>query len=482
MATTKSPLRAAIYTRISLDKSGERLGVQRQLEDCRALAAQLGWTIADDIGDRGHFDDNDLSAMNGTRPGFEALLDVMKRGEIDALICWHPDRLYRRLADLARLLDVAAGVEIRTVNGGEIDLSHSTGRMLATILGSVSTQESEHKAERQKRAARQKAEQGKPQWKRAFGYIPDTRSKEQDDGTRLVDPVTAPLVKQAYKSVLAGGSISDVAREWNKAGAYGRNGKPWSPSTVTLFLRKPRNAGLRAHNGEIVGNGTWPELVDEDLWRAVQGVLNAPGRAPGRKSVQKHRLTGVMRCGRDGCDGTLSGLWVMQKTGGPRAHSITYQCNRCRGVSVRAEYVEPLVDALLAERLARPDAVDLLKSEQHDAAEAEQLRTERATLLARLDEIADERADGLIDGKGYRRATDRINDKIAAIDRRSQDQERLRVFDGLPLGTPEIAAALGKLSTDRLRAVMGVVMTLTIAPVGKSGKTFNRERVQVAWR
>ena len=51
-----------------------------------------------------------------------------------------------------------------------------------------------------------------------------------------------------------------------------------------MFLRKPRNAGLRAHNGEIVGKGTWPALVDESTWRAAQAVLNAPGRAPGRKS------------------------------------------------------------------------------------------------------------------------------------------------------------------------------------------------------
>ena len=109
----------------------------------------------------------------------------MKRGEIDALICWHPDRLYRQLKDLVRLFDVATGVEIRTVNGGDLDLSHSTGRMLATIVGSVSTQESEHKSERQRRAARQKAEHGVPHWKRAFGYIDDTREP---------DPHVAPLV------------------------------------------------------------------------------------------------------------------------------------------------------------------------------------------------------------------------------------------------------------------------------------------------
>jgi site-specific DNA recombinase len=38
-----TPVRAAaIYARISSDQDGTSLGVQRQLEDCRKLAADLG--------------------------------------------------------------------------------------------------------------------------------------------------------------------------------------------------------------------------------------------------------------------------------------------------------------------------------------------------------------------------------------------------------------------------------------------------------
>src|SRR3954447_6662012 len=37
---------AAIYARISSDQTGEGLGVQRQLEDCRRLALERGWTVA----------------------------------------------------------------------------------------------------------------------------------------------------------------------------------------------------------------------------------------------------------------------------------------------------------------------------------------------------------------------------------------------------------------------------------------------------
>ncbi|VII97676.1 Recombinase [Arthrobacter sp. DR-2P] len=38
----KKPRSAAIYARISSDQTGEALGVTRQLEDCRKLAADHG--------------------------------------------------------------------------------------------------------------------------------------------------------------------------------------------------------------------------------------------------------------------------------------------------------------------------------------------------------------------------------------------------------------------------------------------------------
>ena len=237
------------------------------------------------------------------------------------------------------------------------DCSAPTARVGPSGTGCSQTAVSEHEVAmmriRMKRAARQRAEQGIPKWKRAFGYLDDTYQP---------DPVTAPLVKQAYAAVLAGGSITDIARAWNAAGAYGLTGRPWTASTVSLFLRAPRNAGLRAHNDEIVGQGTWPPLVDEKTWRAAQSVLNAPGRAPGRKTVRRHLLTGVLGCGK--CGHHLSGNHTNDKR-------ITHSCKACRGVSVRAEHVEPLVMGLVAGRLARPDAVDLLKTELHDEAEAE---------------------------------------------------------------------------------------------------------------
>jgi len=47
---------AAIYARISADVEGTGLGVARQVEDCRTLAADRGWTVG------AEYVDNDVSA------------------------------------------------------------------------------------------------------------------------------------------------------------------------------------------------------------------------------------------------------------------------------------------------------------------------------------------------------------------------------------------------------------------------------------
>jgi len=475
-------MRAALYTRISMDRTGESLGVQRQSDDCRNLADQLGWTVAY------VFTDNDRSATSGkVRPGFEALLDAMKRGEVDAVVAWHPDRLYRKLGDLSRLMDVAKGVEFRTVTAGELDLSTPTGRMVASIMGAVATAEVEHSGDRKRRAAQQLAERGIPKWREAFGYV------DAGGDRRELDPVAAPLIREAYAAVIAGASLADVCKLWNGAGALTLRGKLWTPGQVTTFLRKPRNAGLRTYQAQrgpvsrdsIVGPGAWPAIVDEETFWAAMAVMDAPGRAPGKRTVRRYLLTGVLGCGKPDCGGHLAGNWQMHRDGS--GHSIVYVCSRCRGVSVRAEHVEPLLYQLVAGRLAKPDAVNLLRAELHDQAEAEALRIEANALRAQLDQLGVDYAEGLLTARQVKTATEVIEAKLAAVENSQHDAARVRVFDGVPLGTAAAGAAVKALSPDRFRAVLGALVDITVAPVGKgyrasNGDRFDPERVQVVWR
>lgn len=468
-ATT--PTVAAVYLRISSDPTGEQLGVTRQREDCLALCAAHGWTPVE-------YPDNDKSATTGKeRPAYKAMLRDIREGRIGAVVAWDLDRLHRRPIELEEFMALAdeRHLALATVSG-DVDLSSAQGRLVARLKGAVAKHESDHKIDRQRRAARQKAEGGKPNWSVAFGYTPTP------DGP-VPDPVTAPLVKRAYAAILAGASLADVCALLNDAGAKTTTGRAWRPDTLSPFLRKARNAGLREYKGELVGKASWAPLVDEPTWRATQAVLDAPGRSPGRKSVRRHLLTGVLQCGKPGCTGRLSGGWARsyKTTGRTDPRSISYNCKSCHGILIREDYVRPLLYELVSQRLSRPDAVDLLKSRKHDTLEAEAIRTERTALLGKLDKLARDYAHDLLNARQVKVATDEIQARLDQLTASEIDQERLRVLDGLPLGKPEVGAVIRKLSPDRFRAVLDLLCVVTILPVGKSGKVFQPERVKVDW-
>ncbi|HEX7590633.1 MAG TPA: recombinase family protein, partial [Candidatus Limnocylindrales bacterium] len=162
---------AAIYCRISKDREADGLGVERQRSDCEALAARLGWTVAENA----TFIDDDRSAYSGKpRLAYRALLAAIDSGAVGAVLAWHPDRLHRSPRELEGFIDlvVKRGTAVQTVTAGEYDLATSTGRMAARIVGAVARKESEGMSERLRRKMDELAAAGQPHAGgcRAFGY------------------------------------------------------------------------------------------------------------------------------------------------------------------------------------------------------------------------------------------------------------------------------------------------------------------------
>lgn len=150
---------AAVYARISADVAVKSLGVQRQLEDCRKLAADRGWVVG-----REHVD-NDVSAYSGkVRAGYESMCNDLAAGVRDAVIVYNLDRLHRRPAELEGFVALceAAGVnQVATVTA-DIDLGNDDGLFMARIFAAFAAKESGRKSARMRRKYEQKAAQGLP--------------------------------------------------------------------------------------------------------------------------------------------------------------------------------------------------------------------------------------------------------------------------------------------------------------------------------
>lgn len=127
-------MRAAVYCRLSIDRTGEGLAVDRQQQDCEKLAADHGWDIVQ------IFIDNSISAFSGKhRPGYEDLMAAVEHGDVDVVIAWSHDRLNRRPTELERYVVACekAGVNTYTVKAGPLGPAHAERPSCGPDAGSM---------------------------------------------------------------------------------------------------------------------------------------------------------------------------------------------------------------------------------------------------------------------------------------------------------------------------------------------------------
>ncbi|QFG12465.1 serine integrase [Streptomyces phage Alvy] len=369
-----------IYVRISQDLTGDEYGVQRQEKRCRALAAQLGLNV------RHVWVDNDLSATkkNVVRPDFEAML----QSKPQAIVCWHTDRLIRVTRDLERVIEL--GINVYAVEAGHLDLSTPAGRAVARTVTAWATYEGEQKAARQKLANQQAAQQGRPYTAgiRPFGY--------GDDHMTIIADEAAAIVKGA-QMILAGESLSAVARKWDEAKLQSprskvTGAKGWTLRGVKQVLTSPRYAGMATYLGEVMGQAQWPPILDPEVHYSVVAILNSPERFSGGKRTGRTPgtlLAGIGQCGYDGCTDTVNGR-------GYRG-VLVYGCKDTHTRTPRSIADDRASKATLA-RLMFPDFLGQILESQNaqDGQSGAQLQSQAQELRDRLDGLAVAYAEGAI--------------------------------------------------------------------------------------
>jgi DNA invertase Pin-like site-specific DNA recombinase len=468
--TTK---RASIYCRISQDREGAGLGVERQRVDCEALAAKLGMTIVST------HTDNDLSAYSGkVRPGYRALLDDIEASRVDAVLIWHTDRLHRSPRELEEYVDLCERHKIttQTVQAGELDLATPSGRAVARTLGAWSRFESEHKSERIKRAQAQAAQAGK--W---LGGAPPLGWNMRDNGSAVLDRRAATEIRHAAATLLAGGSMGSVVKDWNARGFTTSTGRPWSYTSLKQVLSRSRNAGLVTYNGEIVAKSPWPPLLTEDTWRALVNLFADPGRRRSQSNRARWLLAGIAVCGKDGCGSRLRSGTV-RSNASKGTNRTVYRCS-APGTGHVARSAKPLDDMVcevMARRLARKDVAALLVSES-ERPDAEGLRTEAVALRLRLGEAADLFSDGKITAAQLAKITARAQERLADVESALASSARGSVLAGI-VGAADPVKAWNRATIERQRAIVRELLDVTVLPSGKRGNGFDPELVQIEWR
>ncbi|MFE3386332.1 recombinase family protein [Streptomyces anulatus] len=481
--------RAVIYVRISQDRTGAHLGVDRQREDCEALAERNGWDVVE------VYVDNDVSAFSGKlRKDYRRMLADLELGTATIVIAWHTDRLHRSPTELEEYIDLSErrGVSTHTCQAGSIDLSSPSGRMTARILGAVARQESEHKGHRVAAARRQKAKAG--QWSgglRPFGWgVPTGETKKKTlkgtdeeidvpvlDMTKLV-PEEGAALAAGTDMILAAGSVKGWARWLAEKGLLSTTGRPITHNAARDLLLRPRNAGIAIYQGEEIGRGLWEPAVPEPKFRAVVAILTDPNRVTTTGSEVKWLGSLIYKCGRPGCKTTVRNT----KVGGSGAPS--YRCQDNHGGGRNAAVLDAYIQDLLVARLSKPDAVDLL-GPAPDGVNVGKLQVESETIRRRLTDLAAMFGSGQISMAQFTEGSDVAR---AQLDGVTAQLARAAVKDPLVglVGVKDVQAAWEACELGRQRKVLQALLEVTLRPPRQGrmpdGGYFDYDAVETRWK
>ena len=233
---------AAIYARVSSARQKKDETIGSQTAALREHAAQARLEVpAEWI-----FEDEGHSGATLVRPALEALRDLAAQGCVDVVLCYSPDRLARKFAYQALLLEefARAGVRVEFVKGPRGDSPED--QLLIQFQGMFAEYEKAQLMERYRRGKAHRARCGSVNvlGGAPFGYRYVSKTADSGASYEIAghEAVIAAELFRRYTD--DGASIADLTRWLTSENVPTRTGKArWDRSVVWGMLRNPAYAG-----------------------------------------------------------------------------------------------------------------------------------------------------------------------------------------------------------------------------------------------
>lgn len=427
----------ALYGRVSSKKQADEKTIQSQCKDIRLRIEEDGLTLAEE----NSFCDDGYSGADLIRPALERLRDRVAAGLINRIYIHSPDRLARKMAHQALLLEEFAKYHCQVIFVNQRGLPDSPEtNLLVHMQGIIAEYEREKIMERTRRGRRYSAACGNVSVFAGAPYGYRYIGKSQGNGRARweIEPVESAHVRLIFELVdQRGCSLSAVARELAKRSIKTRKGNAtWDLATVRGILVNPaytgqarygktrisqRKLGKRAKRGapsvprrakvsirtepgeQVIINV--PAIIDEAMFERV-GVRMSENRKRRRERAEgaKYLLSGLLLCSLCGsaycAHGSGSGYRYYRCIGSDKYRRQTKQL--CTNTALGGEQLEHEVWSSLCHLLEDPQRLQFelerRRNELKTPSEAlEQRRREVATLRSQLDRLIDAYASGSID-------------------------------------------------------------------------------------
>ena len=384
---------AAIYARVSSARQREEQTIASQTTALREAAGR--WEL--DVPADWVFEDEGYSGATLVRPALERLRDLVVQVPVDVVLCYSPDRLARRYAYQALLIDefTRAGTEVRFVKGPRGETPED--ELLVQFQGMIAEYERAQIAERTRRGKTHRARAGVVNvlGGAPYGYRYVRRSENAEARYEIVED-EAVVVRALFRRYVDDGvSIAELVRGLAADGVATSTGKArWDRSTIWGMLRNPAYAGRAAYlkTGRVDGSPTlnrtarrqgravsrhartrprptedWidiavPAVIDEDTFAAAARRLEDNRRFSARNTKEPSLLMGLVSCQscgyayyRTSTRTKARKLYYYRCLG---SDDYRYEHGRvCHNQPVRADYLDDVVWGQVTALLADPRMV-----------------------------------------------------------------------------------------------------------------------------
>jgi site-specific DNA recombinase len=434
------------------------------------VCARKVWDVA------GLYIDNDTSAWNGKpRPEYAKLCGAVARGDLDVVVAYHHDRLWRDVAEQQAFLTLgrSSGLRLVATPNGTFDPNDADDSFMSTILVAAAAKESGDKSRRVRSKMKANAKAGtSPGGRRGFGYTKKRKLVKRE----------AEAIRDAAGVILRGGTLREIVEDWTGRGLTpAGGGRCWTGSRVSAMLCQPRIAGLSVYRGEVVGEAAWPPILDRATFDQVSAMLRSRTRKRGRPVRAYWLGGGALRCGL--CGAPMRGsVWKGNRT---RYACASKGNGGCAKITVAAEPAEVAIAEQLFAYLDSPAFAAALDRARTAAAESNDRGAEVADKLARararLATLGESFADGEMERAEYKRLGERVRGEIAGLEAEAGRQTGSLALPSFPPGDAIRAGWAAMTVPERHRIFTALAECATVGP-SASRQRFEPDRLRVTWR
>lgn len=215
------PMRAAAYIRVSTDQQGDQgASLDHQKTATLHEIHERHWELAEIASDVAS------AKTMKRRPGLEAVLSKLDRGELDALVVSRLDRLSRNLVDFGMLIDRADRNDwALIVLDPRVDLTTPYGKAMAGMGAVFAQLERDLIAQRTREGI---------QARKAAGTYRGGRNPQH----AWVKPVDDTTMQRILELRANGHSHRQIAHRFTSEGIPTTRGGPWHRSTIATAIRR----------------------------------------------------------------------------------------------------------------------------------------------------------------------------------------------------------------------------------------------------